>query len=345
MRALLSYILTRILLTIPMILILLTLVFFIIRVMPGDPVKSMLGAHAPKATMEEIRHQLGLDKPIIDFSTNNQFVDYMSALLHGDFGMSLWYKVPVTKKITQYFPATLELSIFALMFAVVLGVATGAFAAHKRKSTADYAIRLFGITTYSIPVFWLGLMLQMFLGVGIGWFPSWFPIAGRIGARISPDVITGMYVLDGILSLNFEQVINALWHLALPASALGLILCGIFVRLTRANMLDVLKQDYVLAANARGIPKRRVVYRHALKNAFVPILTMMGLEFAYLMSGAVLTETTFSWPGMGSFLVESVNYRDFPALQGTIIFIALLVMGISLIVDILYAIIDPRVRY
>ncbi len=194
MRALLSYILTRILLTIPMILILLTLVFFIIRVMPGDPVKSMLGAHAPKETMDEIRHQLGLDKPIIDFSTNNQFVDYMSALLHGDFGMSLWYKVPVTKKIAQYFPATLELTIFALLFAVGLGVATGAFAAHKRKSAADYAIRLFGITTYSIPVFWLGLMLQMFLGVGIGWFPSWFPIAGRIGARISPNVVTGLYV-------------------------------------------------------------------------------------------------------------------------------------------------------
>jgi peptide/nickel transport system permease protein len=341
MRALLSYILTRILLTIPMIFILLTLVFFIIRVMPGDPVKSMLGAHAPKETMDEVRHQLGLDKPIIDFSTNNQFVDYMSAFFHGDLGQSLWYRVPVTTKIAQYFPATLELSFFALLFAVVLGVATGAFAAHKRKSAADYSIRLFGITSYSIPVFWLGLMLQMIFGVAF----DWFPIAGRISARVSPQVITGLYVIDGIITLNFEQVASALWHLVLPATALGLILCGIFIRLTRANMLDVLKQDYVLAANARGIPSRRVVYKHALKNAFVPILTMMGLEFAYLMSGAVLTETTFSWPGMGSFLVESVNYRDFPALQGTIIFIALLVMGISLVVDILYAIIDPRVRY
>lgn len=341
MRALFSYILTRILLTIPMIFILLTLVFFVVRVMPGDPVKSMLGGHAPKETMDEVRHQLGLDKPIIDFSTNNQFVDYLSALLHGDFGMSLWYKVPVTKKLAQYFPATLELSIFALLFAIFIGVGAGAFAAHKRKSTADYSIRLFGITSYSIPVFWLGLMLQMIFGVAF----DWFPIAGRIGARVSPDVITGLYVLDGILTLNFSQVGSALWHLALPATALGLILCGIFIRLTRANMLDVLKQDYILAANARGIPKRRVVYKHALKNAFVPILTMMGLEFAYLMSGAVLTETTFSWPGMGSFLVASVNYRDFPALQGTIVFIALLVMGISLIVDILYAIIDPRVRY
>jgi peptide/nickel transport system permease protein len=341
MRALLSYILTRILLTIPMIFILLTLVFFIIRVMPGDPVKSMLGAHAPKETMDEVRHQLGLDKPIIDFSTNNQFVDYMTALMHGDLGQSLWYRVPVTEKLVQYFPATLELSFFSLLFAVVLGVATGAFAAHKRKSTADYSIRLFGITSYSIPVFWLGLMLQMVFGVAF----DWFPIAGRIGARVSPTVITGLYVVDGLITLNFQQVGSALWHLVLPSTALGLILCGIFIRLTRANMLDVLKQDYVLAANARGIPKMKVVYKHALKNAFVPILTMMGLEFAYLMSGAVLTETTFSWPGMGSFLVESVNYRDFPALQGTIIFIALLVMGISLLVDIMYAIIDPRVRY
>jgi peptide/nickel transport system permease protein len=341
MRSLFSYILTRVLLTIPMIFILLTLVFFIVRVMPGDPVRSMLGAHAPKETMEEIRHQLGLDKPIIDLSTNNQYYDYLSALFHGDFGMSIWYKVPVTKKILQYFPATLELSIFSLLFAIVLGVATGAFAAHKRKSAADYSIRLFGITSYSIPVFWLGLMLQIIFGVWLGLFP----IAGRMSARVSPDVISGLYVLDGIISLNFTQVVNALWHLVLPSTALGLILCGIFVRLTRANMLDVLKQDYVLAANARGIPKRKVVYRHALKNALVPILTMMGLQFASLMAGAVLTETTFSWPGMGSFLVESVNYRDFPALQGTIIFIALLVMGISLLVDILYAIVDPRVRY
>ncbi len=341
MKSLFSYILTRLLLTIPMIFILLTLVFFIIRVMPGDPVKSMLGAHAPKKTMEEVRHQLGLDKPIINFSTNNQFVDYLSAFLRGDLGQSLYYRVPVTEKIAEYFPATLELSIFALLFAVVIGVASGAFAAHKRKSAADYSIRLFGITSYSIPVFWLGLMFQMVFGVAF----NWFPIAGRISARVSPDVITGLYVLDGIMTLNFEQVASALWHLVLPSMALGLILCGIFVRLTRANMLDVLKQDYVLAANARGIPKRKVVYVHALKNAFVPILTMMGLEFAYLMSGAVLTETTFSWPGMGSFLVEAVNYRDFPALQGTIIFIALLVMGISLLVDVLYAIVDPRVRY
>jgi peptide/nickel transport system permease protein len=184
-------------------------------------------------------------------------------------------------------------------------------------------------------------MLQMIFGVAF----DWFPIAGRIGARVSPNVITGLYVVDGIITLNFEQVASALWHLALPSIALGLILCGIFIRLTRANMLDVLKQDYILAANARGIPKRRVIYLHALRNAFVPILTMMGLEFAYLMSGAVLTETTFSWPGMGSFLIDSVNYRDFSALQGTIIFIALLVMLISLIVDVLYAIIDPRVRY
>jgi peptide/nickel transport system permease protein len=341
MKSLLSYILTRILLTIPMIFILLTLVFFIIRVMPGDPVKSMLGAHAPKKTMDETRHQLGLDKPVIDLSTNNQYYDYMSSLLHGDFGMSLWYRVPVFDKIRQYFPATLELSFFALLFAIVLGVSTGAFAAHKRKSAADYAIRLFGITSYSIPVFWLGLMFQIIFGVWLGLFP----IAGRISARVSPDVVTGLYVIDGIIKLNFTQVANALWHLVLPATALGLILCGIFVRLTRANMLDVLKQDYVLAANARGIPKRKVVYKHALKNAFVPILTMMGLQFASLMAGAVLTETTFSWPGMGSFLVESVNYRDFTALQGTIIFIALLVMGISLLVDIFYAIIDPRVRY
>jgi len=341
MRSLFAYIITRLLLTIPMLLILLTIIFFVVRVMPGDPVKAMLGAHAPKEQMDMIRELMGLNKPLIDFSLDNQFVDYFAKMFRGDFGTSYYYKVPVWKKIMERFPATLELTFFSLIIAFGVGVSSGALAAHKRKSWLDYSTRLFGIFIYSLPIFWFGIMLQIIFGVWL----DLFPIAGRIGARVSPEVITGLFVLDGLLTWNWNQILSSLYHLALPSITLGLSLSGIYIRLTRANMLDVLKQDYVLAADARGLSKRRVIYKHALLNAFVPVLTMMGLEFAILMAGAVLTETTFSWPGMGSYLVEAVSYRDYPSLQGVIVFIALLVALVSLVVDILYALIDPRVRY
>lgn len=341
MRSLTAYIITRIFLTIPMLFILVTMVFVIVHVMPGDPVKAMLGGHAPQWQMDKTRHELGLDVPIISLGFENQYVQYMGKLIRGDLGMSLYYKVPVWKKIKQYFPATLELTFLSLLVAFGVGISLGAFASENRKTIKDYAIRFYGITIYSIPVFFLGIIFQIIFGVWL----KWFPIAGRISARVSPKVITGLYVIDGILVRNANQVIDSLHHLVLPSLTLGLVLSGIFVRLTRANMLDVLKLDYILAADARGIPRRNVVYIHALKNAFVPILTMMGLQFALLMAGAVLTETTFSWPGMGSFLVESVRYRDYFAIQGTVIFFAFLVAGISLFVDIVYAFIDPRVRY
>jgi peptide/nickel transport system permease protein len=341
MRSLWAYIITRILLTIPMLFILVTLVFFIVHVMPGDPVKAMLGGHAPKWQMEKTRHELGLDVPVITFGFDNQYAQYLGKLVRGDLGVSTYYKVPVWKKIKQYFPATVELTVFSLLVAFGVGISLGAFASEKRKSVLDYSIRLYGITIYSIPVFFLGIILQMIFGVWL----KWFPIAGRISAKVPLKVVTGLYIIDGIIAGNSAQIIDSFQHLVLPSLTLGLVLSGIFVRLTRANMLDVLKLDYILAADARGIPREKVVYVHALKNAFVPILTMMGLQFAMLMAGAVLTETTFSWPGMGSFLVEAVKYRDFPAIQGVVIFFAALVAGISLIVDITYAFIDPRVRY
>lgn len=341
MQSLKAYIITRILLTIPMLFILMTIVFIIVRIMPGDPVKSMLGAHAPKEQMDKTRHELGLDKPIISFGLDNQFVDYFTDFIRGDFGTSTYFKVPVWKKIKERFPATLELTIFGLLIAFIVGIFSGAYSAEKRKTPIDYTIRLYGITIYSIPIFWFGIMLQIIFGIWL----DWFPIANRIGSNIRPEIKTGLLVLDGIICGNIPQVWDALYHLVLPSLTLGLILSGIFVRLTRANMLDVLKQDYILAAEARGLPNRSVVYKHALLNAFVPVLTMMGLQFALLMAGAVLTETTFSWPGMGEFLVESVKYRDFPAIQGTVVFIAMLVALISLIVDIIYSLIDPRVRY
>lgn len=207
----------------------------------------------------------------------------------------------------------------------------------------DYVIRLYGIVVYCIPVFWMGLMLQLIFGI---WLDI-LPIAGRTGPRVFASTFekTGLYVLDTILVKDFSALGDVLIHLVLPAFTLGLVLSGIFIRLTRANMLDVLQADYIIAAEARGIKHRKIVYKHALKNALIPILTMMGLQIALLMAGAVLTETTFSWPGMGRLLLERIYLRDYPTIQGVIIMIALIVAMASLIVDIIYAMVDPRVRY
>jgi peptide/nickel transport system permease protein len=230
-----------------------------------------------------------------------------------------------------------------MLITILVGVPLGAYASDKRRSAQDYGIRLYGIVIYCIPVYWLGLMLQMIFGI---WLDI-FPISGRTGGRVFTAGFeqTGFYVLDTILAGDFEALGDVLIHLVLPCVTLGLTLSGIFVRLTRANMLDVLKSDYTLAAEARGIRHFKVVYKHALLNASVPILTMMGLQVALLMAGAVLTETTFSWPGMGRLLLERIYLRDYPTIQGVIVIFALIVALVSLVVDVIYAFIDPRVRY
>jgi len=320
-----------------MLLILLTVVFIVLRVMPGDPATAILGAHAPRSQIEHLREQLGLNKPLIV-----QYFEYLGKLIRGDMGRSMiWGKRPVRVEIAEHFPATVELTIGGMLVAILIGVFTGAYAAHKRKSVADYGLRLYSIIVYSIPIFWLGMILQLIFGV----YLKWLPVAGRIGVKMKPEHITGLYLVDSLITRNWPSFVSALKHLVLPSLTLGLVLSGIFTRLTRANMLEVLQQDYIKAARARGLPERAVVYKHALKNAFIPILTMMGLQFALLLAGAVLTETTFSWPGMGRFLVERIEYRDFPSVQGAVVFFALLVAGVSLLVDIIYAYLDPRIRY
>jgi len=272
-----------------------------------------------------------------------QYFNYLFSLLRLDLGTSIApvRGRPVMADLKAKFPATLELSIFSMIITVIIGVFSGAYAAQRRRSVADYGLRIYSIVIYALPVFWLGLMLQLIFGVRLGWLP----VYGRIGIRMAPETITGLFVLDSILTGNSASLISAIKHLILPSLTLGLYLSGIFTRLTRGNMLDVLQQDFITAARARGLPERVVVYKHALKNAFIPILTMMGLQFALLLAGAVLTETTFSWPGMGRFLVDRIEYRDFPSIQGGVVFFALLVMAVSLIVDIIYARLDPRIRY
>ena len=338
MRNLTRYIITRVLLTIPMVFILLSIVFVVLRVMPGDPVSAMLGGHAPESVIDQKKDEMGLNRPMV-----LQYADYLWQICRLDLGESMVFKQRVTKAIGEKLPATIELTFFGILITLFLGVFMGAYAADKRRMVQDYVIRLYGIVVYCIPVYWMGLMLQLIFGI---WLDV-LPIAGRTGPRVFASTFekTGFYVLDTILVKDFSAFGDVLVHLILPAFTLGLVLSGIFVRLTRANMLDVLKADYIVAAEARGIRHRKIVYSHALKNAFIPILTMMGLQVALLMAGAVLTETTFSWPGMGRLLLERIYLRDYPTIQGVIIMIALIVAMASLIVDIIYAIVDPRVRY
>jgi peptide/nickel transport system permease protein len=338
MRHLFSYIITRLLLAIPMIFIMLTLVFVVLRVMPGDPVSAMLGAHAPQRVIDQKKEALGLNKPIAV-----QYINYLGQLARLDLGDSMIFKQKVSQPIIEKLPATIELTLFGLLVSLGIGIPMGAYAARRRRSGGDFGVRLYANIVYCIPVFWMGLMLQLIFGVWLGWFP----IAGRTSARLEVSSFsrTGFYIIDTLRIGSIPAFGDVMWHLVLPALTLGVVLSGIFVRLTRANMLDVLKSDYILAARARGIPERRVVYNHGLRNALIPIVTMLGLQFSLLLAGAILTESTFSWPGMGRLLLERIYLRDYPTIQGVIVVYTLVVSAMSLLVDLLYAAIDPRVKY
>jgi peptide/nickel transport system permease protein len=337
-KNLLRYAITRILLAIPMLWILLTLVFVVLRIMPGDPVSAMIGGHAPERVIEEQKEKLGLNRPILV-----QYFDYLGQLIRFDLGNSMIYNQKVTQTILEKLPATLELTLVGMAFTLAIGIPLGAYAASRRRTGRDYGIRLFGNVAYCIPVFWMGLMLQLVFGIWL----DLLPIAGRTGPRVffADFQKTGFYLIDTLIAGQWASFGDVALHLLLPSLTLGIVLSGIFIRLTRANMLDSLKADFVLAARARGLPERRVVYSHALKNAFIPVLTMMGLQFAALLAGAILTETTFSWPGMGRLLVDRIYLRDYPTIQGVIVVYAFFVSVVSLAVDLIYSVIDPRVRY
>jgi len=333
------YALQRLLLTIPMLLILLTLVFLILRVMPGDPVSAMLGGrNVSPELMDEYRHKMGVDRPI-----PVQYVEYLGNIIRGNFGESFSTSKPVISELFIRFPATLELAFFGLFFAVIFGFGTGLIAAVHVDRPIDHAVRVFHIGSFSMPLFWLGLMLQVIFAVKLGWLP----VATRIGGRIAFTFQsrTNFYLLDAILSGNGKVIADVAKHLVLPSVTLGFAQAGLLGRMTRASMLEVLDQDYVTTARAKGLRERVVIMSHALRNAMIPIITVFGLQFAILMGGAVLTETVFSWPGIASFLVRSIEARDWPAIQGAIVFIAIFISLINLVVDIAYSFIDPRVRY
>ena len=357
-----SYIIARIILTIPMILILLTMVFLLIRVLPGDPVMLHFEKNANPVAVEQMRHQLGLDKPLWQ-----QYFDYLLGIFRGDLGLSMQDYSSVGQQIFSAFPAPLELAIYSMIIAASLGIFLGVQASKAYNRPQDHVIRIFGIVTYAIPVFFLGMVLQLTLGIGLHWLPVGQRFNPTIGIPQSPWYVdlntpfstalipslfkitsvhlsTGLYTFDSLLEGNIFKFVESLRYLCLPSLTLGLVLSGVFIRLTRSNMFETLRLDFVTAARARGLRETRVTYGYALRNAFLPVLTMVGLQFAALLGGAVLTETTFSWPGLGRYIVDRINFRDYTAIQGAVIVFGLFVSIVSLAVDLLYAYLDPRIR-
>jgi peptide/nickel transport system permease protein len=344
------YLLTRLALTAPLLLLLLTATFLLLRVAPGDPVTAKLGERAASdARAEELRRSLGLNDPLWQ-----QYASYIGGALRGDFGRAISTGIPVSNTIRDKFPATLELTVAAMLVAVAVGIGVGATSARFRDTRLDVAGRLLGIVLYAAPIFWLGILFQYLFSVKFGWFPT----GGRTAAFAEPAPLfsletggsatwnfTGLYTVDALLTGNFSALWQALRHLALPAVTLGLVIGGILVRLVRVNMLSALRSDHVDAARARGLPERAVVLRHALRSALVPVVAVVGLQFALLLSGAVLTEATFSWPGLGQALYDFLQDRDYTAVQGLVTFYALFVVAVSLLIDVVSAWVDPRIRY
>jgi peptide/nickel transport system permease protein len=331
------YILQRILLVIPMIWVILTLVFVVLRVAPGDPVSAALGGKLKPQALEQRRQALGFNRPLIA-----QYWDYLSSVMHLDFGTTFSDNQPVLRVIRDNGGATLSLTLSAFVIALVVGIPLGLVAGRYRDSVSDVVIRLFGIISYAAPIFFVGFLLQVYVAEPLG-----LPTSGDASPITIFEVKPKTHILlfDVFLSGNGTAIEDVLKHLLLPAVTLGLLICGVFIRLVRVNMLMTMQADYVEAAEARGIQRGKVTWRHAFRNALVPVITVVGLQFALLLGGAVLTETTFNWPGLGQKLVFYINNRDYGAVQGIVTVFAIAVVLISVLVDIINALIDPRVRF
>lgn len=315
--------------------------FFVIRLVPGDPVMLMLGERgADPKVYKEMKRELGLDKPLI-----HQYGSFLKNTITGDLGRSLISKRKVTEEFFGRFPATLELGLCALFFAALFGVPMGILAALKRNSFFDYFLMGGSLVGYSMPIFWWGLILIIVFSVGLGLTP----VSGRIDVLYEVPTLTGFYLID---TLNPELIneeglgpfISAISHLILPSIAMGTIPLAVLARMTRSSMLEVMSEDYIRTAKAKGLPHKKIVLIHGLRNALIPIVTVLGLMFGSIITGAILTETIFSWPGIGKWLVASINARDYPVIQGGVLFIATMVVLINLAVDFVYAIINPKMR-
>ena len=333
-----TYLLTRLALAVPTVLILLTMVFLLMRVAPGNPIQAALGGHVPQKQIEERSRRAGYDRPILV-----QYGEYMRNTLTGNLGTTLTDHRTVTSIVVENGSATLELSIAAFIVALAVGIPVGVAAGRFRDTPIDLGGRFFGIVVYAAPVFFTGFLAQLLFSDTLGWLPS----SGRVGPITEFELVkpTHFYLIDSLVTGNWAAFTDALRHLILPAVTLGLLISGVLIRLVRVNLMQTMKGDYVEAARARGVPERRVVMQHAFRNALVPVVTVAGLQFATLLGGAILTEETFNWPGIGSELVRYLNERDYIAVQGLVTVFAIAVVVVSVLIDVVNAFVDPRVRY
>ncbi|EJL22322.1 ABC transporter permease [Brevibacillus sp. BC25] len=334
--ALLAYSIRRILMLIPVLVGMSIIVFSIIRAIPGDPALTILGEKATPQAIADIREALGLNNPWYI-----QYFDYMKNILSGNLGESLQTNAPISDEIMPYLAATTELTIVSMLIAVFIGVNAGILSAWKQNSWFDYSAMLIALVGVSMPIFWLGLMEQWVFAQELKWLPS----VGRDNSRNPVEAITHFYILDTMIAGQWDQLWEVIKHLILPGIALGTIPMAIIARITRSSMLEVMRADYVRTARAKGLTQFWVVYKHALKNAMIPVLTVIGLQTGLLLGGAVLTETIFGWPGVGRYIVTAIGNRDYPVIQSGILVIATIFVLINLLVDLLYAYIDPRIKY
>ncbi|TDT57241.1 ABC transporter permease [Fonticella tunisiensis] len=331
-----KYIIKRLILLIPVLLGVSIMVFVVMHVFQADPASIILGQHATAEQIEKLRQELGLNNPLYV-----QYWDFLKGALQGDLGSSLITKTPVVKEILSRFPATIELALAAIIIASIFGISIGVISAVKQNSIVDYIGMVFALLGVSMPIFWLGLILIVIFAVQM----HLLPVAGRIQIGLEPAHITGFYLIDSLLTGNMASFKSALSHIILPAVALGSYSTAIIARMTRSTMLEIIGQDYIRTARAKGLVEKVVILQHALRNALIPIITVIGLQLGSLLGGAVLTETVFSWPGVGSYTVEAILKSDYPVVQGAVILLAVVFVLVNLAVDLLYAYLDPRIKY
>ena len=346
------YIFRRLISVIPTLIGVTLVIFLFQRLIPGDPAVAMLGEHATAENVARIREQLGLDKPaFLDRDAlaegdlpgffDSQYVSYFGRLLQFDLGNSIHRRIPIAETLKERFPATVELALLAMGLSLIIGIPIGILSAARRNSILDGTTMVGSLVGVSVPIFWLGIMEIMLFAVILKWLPS----GGRLSSGIEIEPITNLFLLDSLLTGNWVGFTDALKHIIMPAVSLATIPTAIITRMTRSSMLDVLQEDYIRTASAKGLSEKVVLFRHALKNAFLPVITIIGIQAGSLLAGAVLTETIFSWPGIGKWVYDSILGRDYPIVQGVTLLIAIIFMLVNLLVDLSYAVLDPRISY
>jgi len=330
----LAYIIRRILILIPTLLGMSLIVFLMLHFTPGDPAELLMGERATEEALEQIREHLGLNEPLYV-----QYGMFLKRLMKGDLGETIWTRQKVWTEVKQRFPATIELALVALFISCFFGMLFGIVSATKQYSIFDYVSMVGALVGVSMPIFWLGLVFMLIFAVQL----NWLPISGRLGVEFDIETITNFYILDAALTRNWPALRDALWHIIMPAFTLSTIPMAIVARMTRSAMLEVLRQDYIKTAKAKGLSQFKVIFKHALRNALIPVVTTIGLQFGVLLGGAILTETIFAWPGVGKWMYDAVMQRDYMVIQGGTLFIAAIFIVINLGVDLLYAVINPKI--